>query len=307
MKVGLRSMSDFTKLLQYASFYGFVASAGVVLANLLVSMAMELPYWPLDWWYRNIVFYSFYTSFGMWLCLLVMMHHKWPGFTHLLMPFGWVACYRVLMPLDAWLSGAAVSPFDLGEALAILTAYLLIIAFLYSSIISEISNRLIRFVSSKESESTGDQSKWIRASSLQGCPSLTGGKGLILRTIAVCLIIDSAAMMWQSSSKWLSLRFDVYLLRAGNFYGPEFFIPVFFNLLAVVLIFRGWKNVFFWLPYLLIFLTFRAFNPPWEGWLPTPVYILWVDRALVVLILVNTLWTFSNWLNTRKGIPPANV
>ena len=307
MEIALRQMMGFTRILQYGFYYGLMFSAGVVLLQLVDSVMVGAEYrLPYDM-YRQYLIFTFYSAFGIRLCLVMLIHFKWKGIHYLLIPWGWVLFAPVYFYISSWASGALVSIVDVLDAGVSLVVYAFFYFFLAVSLIFRGWCRFYPSFDPRPKIGAGDKQLGYDASELSRSRSLSKGQKFLLMLVSAGLIIDSAAMMWQSSPKWLSLRFDSYFLSSGYFYGHEFFIPVFFNLLAVVLIFRGWPKSSFWLPYLLIFLSYRAFTPPWEGWLPTPVYILWVDRALVVLILVNTAWSLINWIQSKRGTSRANA
>jgi len=304
MKGRLRPMTGFESVLWNCIYYSLMVSLGIVLIQLVVPLLREFQSRPLYDLYRWYFIFVFYSSFGIRLCFLVMIYHRWRGVEFLLPVFGWVIIDPVPDPIISWARGDAVSSLDLTGALVSLLIYLIFLFYIAVSIVFDL--RFSLNTSSGDRANKSAESEQVASRGSRRIRTFAHGQGILLNVISFGLVIDSVSLLWQNSHRWQTMRLDRSLLSDGYFYGHEFFIPVFFNLLAVVLIFRGWPKSSFWLPYLLIFLSYRAFNPPWEGWLPTPLYVVWVDRALVVLIMVNTLWTFLNWLNTRRVVLGAS-
>ena len=306
MKVVLRSMSDFTQVLHCWVYYGLIASAGLVLIQLVAGMLSGSEYPSFYELYRRELIYVFYASFGIRLSVVLMIYYQWKGFGHLLGPFSWIIFDPVFASQNAWSSGIAVSTLDRVGAFFTLAVYLICWIFLISSFVIYLSDRSNG--SSNCRLKRGDcETKIDKQVPVHRIPpSLSLAQSWLLNIISAGLGIESVSLLWQNGHRWANLNLENAFLTLGYFYSHEFIIPVFINLMAAGLILKGWKNVSLWLPYLLIFLSYRAFTPPWEGWLPTPLYVVLVDRALVVLIMVNTLWTFLNWLNTRRGALGAN-
>jgi len=307
MKGEFRPVPGLEKTLWRWFYFGLIACSGVELIQLAVGLVSGREYGSLYYLYRFKLVYLFYPSFGMCLCLIMMARSNWEGIDRLFIPFGSVLYCQGVVTIYSWHTGAAVLILDLVGA-----SVNLIVFFLFTVVIFVTALFSLRYRVTQKKTSGGNRGVQSKLSEVVfGCSPSRRIQGawprFLPEIISVALIMDSISVLWQASPRWLTLKFDDYLLTSVYIYGREFFIPVILNTIAVVLILRGWNNVVFWLPYLLIFLSHRAFFPAWEEWLPTPIYILWADRALVVLILVNTVWSFLNWLKLRGGLPKDNV
>jgi len=307
MKGALSPVSRLEKFVFSSFYYSLNLSAGVVLIQLIVGLVSGVEYGSLDYLYRIKLVYIFYPSFGMCLCLIMMLRSRWNGIDYFFIPFGSVFYCQGVAMIYGWNAAAAVSILDLVGAVVNLVVYLLFAGFIFFTTMVRLRHRLV--FSGKKGPQGGVQRPplEVNPADLRRSRPFGAGQRFLLQIIPIGLAIDSMSLLWQSSPRWLTLRYDDYFVSSIYINGRECFVPVIFNLVAVALILKGWKNVSLWLPYLLIFLSHRAFFPAWEEWLPTPIYILWADRALVVLILVNTAWSFLNWLKLRGGLPKANV
>jgi len=286
--------------------YSLMINAGIVVIQFVTVLSMGFEFQrPFDLPANEAVF-RFYTSFGICLCLVVMVRNRWNKFEHFLVPFGSIICFEGIITLSEWLVGVPVSVFELLGAVISLTVNLIFIAVTFLSLVLNIRHLLTPPV---DQELAGGRQRKPGAA-VSGSikhESLAPGQGILLKAISVGLIIDSVYLVWQSSFRMQALRLDTSLLRVVPPLAYEFFIPLIFHAIAVVLIHRGWRKTSFWLPYMLIFLINRAYSAPWVGTVPTSAFVLWADRALVALILVNTAWSFLNWLKLRSGLPKANV
>jgi len=241
-----------------------------------------------------------YAPVGIKISLILMLKYRWKG-SPMMLPGMFLVCWASL----------AGSPFSTNlEPVEILIEQ----GISFSELTGLFAFGVIILVDLFVNYRSKEQDPFDK-SGQQGKAILRGQKGnwrFFDWTVSLSLILSSGASIGYSSLTFFEfIDIEGFMFGVYNF-GMTVLFPVLFNGLLVVLVLRQTKGAALYLLYLLIPLWLRAFvwRPFVSSYSAEGFFFIvgqWVDRALVVLILVNTVWSLLNWLKLRSGLPKANV
>jgi len=273
---------------------------------------------------------DYYPQLGAGLCAFFLLRSRWPGVSFIMPLLMWTLSDRVMHTWPPAVYSELKSPLYTLGALADLGVWsMMFFLILLSALRFRFLRRLHQYLKKNPNATNAlaEQAAVTLAASVAAETALPKmglylsentsrwdtSRRVLLVTIGLMLLLSPvfSVLQWVPTAVKFSLTYKS-VPGVIFYYGSVIFIPALFSVFAAVMIFKQWKSISYLIPLLTIYLWGGAFllgvlDDAMPHELIAHTLGRYTDRALIGLILLNTLLLPIDWVKGWRAKKTAQA